>query len=66
MKSLFLQWLLRSCDKTAVVAALALLIVWLAESAGQRVWLALAGLSVLGLAGSVWTRRLIARQPDRA
>ena len=28
--------------------------------------LALAGLSVLGLAGSVWTLRLIARQPDRA
>lgn len=64
MKPLFLQWLLRSFDKTTVVAPLALLVMWLAGSAGQRVWMLLAGLSVLGLAGSVWTRRLLARELD--
>lgn len=64
MKPLFLQWLLRSFDKTCVVAALALLVMWLAETAGQRVWMLLAGLSVLCLTGSVWTRRLLARELD--
>lgn len=64
MKPLFLQWLLRSCNKTAWVAALALLVMWLAGSAGQRVWLLLAGLSVLALAGSVCVRRLLARELD--
>lgn len=62
MKPLFLQWLLRSFNKTAVGAALALLIVWLAGTPGQRVWIILAGLSVLGVVGGVWTRRQIARE----
>jgi mannose/fructose/N-acetylgalactosamine-specific phosphotransferase system component IID len=64
MKSLFLQWLLRSFDKTTVAAALALLVMWLVGSAAEQVWLMLAGLSVVGLLGSLWTRRLIARESD--
>ena len=62
MKPLFLQWLLRSFNKLAVVAALVLLVMWLAGSPSQRMWIILAGLSVLGVVGSLWTRRAIARE----
>ena len=62
MKPLFLHWLLRAFNRTALAAGVALLLIGLAGSTAQRVWIVLAVLAALGIAGSLWTRWLIARE----
>ena len=61
MRPLVMQWLLRSFDKTAVVAALALCGLWLLGQPGQRVLIMLGAVSTAGVLGGLLTRRAMAR-----
>jgi uncharacterized membrane protein YccC len=61
MKQLVMPWLLRSFDKTAIVAAIALCCLWLLGQPGQRVLIMLGAVCAAGTLGSLLTRRAIAR-----
>jgi hypothetical protein len=56
-----MPWLLRSFDKTAIVAAIVLCGLWLLGQPGQRVLIMLGAVCAVGTLGSLLTRRAIAR-----
>ena len=66
MRPLVMQWLLRSFDKTAIVAAMALCCLWLADQPAQRVLIMLGAVCAAGTLGSLLTRRAIARGASEA
>ena len=61
MRPLVMQWLLRSFDKTAIVAAIALCCLWRSGQPGQRVLIMLGAVCAAGTLGGLLTRRAIAR-----